>query len=124
VASPQFPTEAILANFKHTKAELDALRVRREAAREASTDFTNDNQVLTHTQWCALNNFSGATGKRIIASGEGPPIIRLSARRYGISVGANRKWQLSRTQSGMVDVEATDQALKRQEAKAAKRRGV
>ena len=40
-----------------------------------------DLKVLTLKEWCKLNTLSFATGKRILASGEGPPVVQLSARR-------------------------------------------
>jgi predicted DNA-binding transcriptional regulator AlpA len=68
------------------------------ATRESERDHeTNDNRVLSFQHWCELNSISVATGRRIIKSGKGPPITRLSARRIGISVAANADWQESRT---------------------------
>jgi hypothetical protein len=56
----------------------------------------HDPQVLTFRQWCALNNFSARTGRRIFQSGAGPIITQLSAQRAGITVANNRAWQASR----------------------------
>jgi len=56
----------------------------------------NDDQVLTFAQWCELNSISKRTGRRIIASGNGPVVTELSPRRIGVSVGNNRRWQASR----------------------------
>jgi hypothetical protein len=53
-------------------------------------------QVLTFKQWIELNSISARNGRRILASGEGPRVVRLSARRIGVRVGANREWQQSR----------------------------
>jgi hypothetical protein len=50
-------------------------------------------KVLTIRQWCDVNNFSLATGRRIIDRGEGPPVLRLSLRRVGIKESENLKWQ-------------------------------
>ena len=50
-------------------------------------------RVLTIAQWCQLNNFSEATGNRILKSGDGPKVVQLSTRRRGIRVIDNRKWQ-------------------------------
>ena len=55
------------------------------------------NRILTFHDWCWLNGISPATGRRIIKSGKGPTITRLSPRRIGISVAANADWQASRT---------------------------
>jgi hypothetical protein len=53
----------------------------------------DDMRVLTFAQWCQLNNFSEATGNRILKSGDGPKVVQLSTRRRGIRVIDNRKWQ-------------------------------
>lgn len=50
-------------------------------------------RVMSFRQWCALNNFSAATGRRVLAAGAGPPVIRLSSRRIGIRLRDNRAWQ-------------------------------
>ncbi len=58
----------------------------------------NDRQVLSFAEWCALNNFSERTGRRILAGefGDAPAVVRLSPRRIGISVQANEKWRAGR----------------------------
>ena len=53
-------------------------------------------QVLTFRQWCALNTLSIRTGRRILASGAGPVITKLSSHRVGITRRNNRSWQASR----------------------------
>jgi predicted DNA-binding transcriptional regulator AlpA len=61
---------------------------------------TLDSQrVLSFKQWCDLNNLSLATGHRLLDSGKGPEIIRLSPRRIGVTVAANRAWQEARTKA-------------------------
>lgn len=57
---------------------------------------SDDDRVLSFADWCRLNSFSIATGRRIVNADEGPPIIKLSARRLGIRVGDNRAWQKAR----------------------------
>jgi hypothetical protein len=59
----------------------------------------NDSQVLTVHQWCALGNFSLRTGRRIISSGTGPVVTQLSAKRIGITVGADRAWKAARART-------------------------
>jgi hypothetical protein len=59
----------------------------------------NAEQVLTFAQWCALNALSERTGRRVLASGEGPAVTKLSVARIGITVSANRAWQQSRTRA-------------------------
>jgi len=56
-------------------------------------------QVLSFTDWCRLNGISSATGRRILKSGHGPIVTQLSARRIGITIGANADWQASRARS-------------------------
>lgn len=53
-------------------------------------------RILTFSEWCQLNSFSPSTGQRLIASGQGPVFVRLSARRKGVTVAENRRWQQSR----------------------------
>jgi hypothetical protein len=57
----------------------------------------NDDQVLTFSEWVRLNSISPRNGRRILQSGGGPAVVQLSANRIGITVGANRLWQQSRT---------------------------
>jgi hypothetical protein len=59
-------------------------------------EHLNDDKILSFADWCRLNSFSIATGRRIVQSGNGPRIIELSARRLGIRVADNRAWQQAR----------------------------
>jgi predicted DNA-binding transcriptional regulator AlpA len=57
------------------------------------TDFNRDQyKVLSFKEWIALAGVSISTGKRILASGEGPPVLQLSARRLGIRLIDHQKW--------------------------------
>jgi hypothetical protein len=60
------------------------------------TGQLHDEQVLSFHQWCALNGFSPRTGRRLLASGNGPTVIQLSEHRIGVRVADNRRWQQSR----------------------------
>ena len=71
----------------------------RPSALAAPLAITNDNQVLTFREWCQLNRISERNGRRIIKSGDGPAVVQLSARRIGITIGANRRWQESRARA-------------------------
>jgi hypothetical protein len=79
-------------------------RQRRKARRPAPAvrpfslaGFENDdNRVLSFRQWCILNGISARTGRRILASGNGPTVTQLSDRRIGITIRANREWQEAR----------------------------
>jgi hypothetical protein len=55
-----------------------------------------DDQVLTFREWIALNNISWRTGRRILDGADPPAVVRLSERRIGITVKANRDWQARR----------------------------
>ena len=62
-------------------------------------DGSNPHRVLSFRQWCQLNGFSEATGRRVINGGQGPVVTQLSPRRIGITVGANLAWQASRART-------------------------
>jgi hypothetical protein len=64
--------------------------------RFAAASAVTDDCVMTFDEWCGLNGFSRSTGQRIVASGSGPTFVRLSARRKGVTVAENRRWQASR----------------------------
>ena len=72
---------------------------KRRSALDAPLAFSNDHQVLTFREWCRLNRISERTGRRILASGDGPVVTQLSARRVGVTVGNNRAWQASRARA-------------------------
>jgi predicted DNA-binding transcriptional regulator AlpA len=52
----------------------------------------HDARVLTVAQWAGLCGFSVRTAKRLLARGDGPPRVRLSAGRVGITVAAHKAW--------------------------------
>ena len=58
----------------------------------------DDDIVDSFHSWCEAKNISPATGKRILKSGEGPAIVRLSARRIGIRRRDDRAWLKARTE--------------------------
>ena len=75
----------------------------RRAAQRRQSDPAADRElglnhfrVMSFAQWCALNGISPATGRRLLRSGRGPIVTRLSDRRIGITVGNNRRWQEAR----------------------------
>jgi hypothetical protein len=79
----------------------EAERLRQETARDVAFKADADHRVMTFRQWCALNGFSLATGRRILKSGTGPAIVRLSPRRIGVVVADNRAWLASRSGAGV-----------------------
>jgi hypothetical protein len=56
-------------------------------------------RVLTFRQWCEINGLSERTGRRILASDDGPVVTQLSPRRVGITVGNNRAWLASKARA-------------------------
>jgi predicted DNA-binding transcriptional regulator AlpA len=69
-------------------------RRRHQDERDQSHHY--DNHVLSFRQWCELNGFSAATGRRILNSGHGPRVLQLSVRRIGIRESDNAAWQNAR----------------------------
>jgi hypothetical protein len=55
-----------------------------------------NDRVLTFPEWCSLNRFSEDTGRRLIEQGA-VEVIELSARRIGITVGADKRFKAART---------------------------
>jgi hypothetical protein len=49
-------------------------------------------RVNSFADWCKRCGFSEATGRRIIAAGEGPVITWLSTRRMGIRERHHLQW--------------------------------
>lgn len=72
------------------------MNARPEVTGRAMAFGFHDDSVMTFPEWCLLNGFSESTGMRLIASGKGPTFVRISARRKGVTVGENRRWQASR----------------------------
>jgi predicted DNA-binding transcriptional regulator AlpA len=59
-------------------------------------DRPHRDRVLSFREWCAVNSFSTATGRRLIKAGLGPPVLQLSPRRLGVRESDNAAWQQSR----------------------------
>jgi hypothetical protein len=57
---------------------------------------THDQQVLTFREWCALNNISPKTGRRILKAPDAPTVTMLTKKLIGITIGADRAWKESR----------------------------
>ena len=62
-------------------------------------DALDDHRVLSFAQWCQLCGISEATGRRLLAAGDGPTVTKLSPRRIGITVANNARWVASRSLS-------------------------
>jgi len=50
------------------------------------------NRIMTFEQWCEHNSFSRVTGWRILKSGSGPKVTRISTRRIGIREDHHAEW--------------------------------
>jgi hypothetical protein len=75
--------------FAMTLRENERRRLQRMASLE-------DDKILRFRQWCEVNGFSERTGRRVLASGDGPVVTRLSDKIIGVTIGNNRKWQAAR----------------------------
>jgi hypothetical protein len=69
---------------------------RRLRTRNVPHPIPADDFVLTFAEWCRANRISERNGRRILAGPDGPIVTMLSARRIGITVANNRRWQKSR----------------------------
>jgi predicted DNA-binding transcriptional regulator AlpA len=49
-------------------------------------------RVDSFREWCRRCGFSEATGRRLLASGRGPRVVRLSERRIGIRERDHLAW--------------------------------
>jgi hypothetical protein len=72
------------------------LETQRTRRRTRSSPEPHPDQILLFPAWCALNGFSDRTGRRIISSGKGPVVTRVSPKIIGITVANNARWQKSR----------------------------
>ena len=81
---------------KQQKRGQKTLMRKRVLALDAPLNSLADDQVLGFHEWCQLNRISERTGRRILANPGGPKTVQLSQRRVGITVRANRAWQLAR----------------------------
>ena len=70
----------------------------RKANPKLFTDLA-DQRVMTVAEFSDLNAISIATAKRLLRSGEGPRVLRLSTKRIGVRVIDNREWQEARMRS-------------------------
>ena len=69
------------------------------SALDAPLSLQHDSQVLTFFEWCRFNRFSERTGRRILKRPlpDRPAVTHLSAKRIGITIGADRTWKATRT---------------------------
>jgi predicted DNA-binding transcriptional regulator AlpA len=55
-------------------------------------------RIWSFREFAALNGICTATLTRSIARGEGPPVIKISPRRFGIRESDGAAWQAARVQ--------------------------
>ena len=61
-----------------------------------SSSEQENSRIIPWADWCRLKGFSPDTGRRLGARGEAPPIVQLSARKFGVTVRDDREWTLAR----------------------------
>jgi hypothetical protein len=91
--------ESELARSRRARRSHDKQQQRKQRKRralDAPLSMLIDEQVLTFFEWCQLNRFSERTGRRILASGDGPVVTQLGPKRIGVTVANNRRWQQTR----------------------------
>ena len=54
---------------------------------------------MTFREWCRLNGIGERTGRRILASGNGPVVTQLTEKEDGVTVANNRRWQEARARA-------------------------
>jgi ABC-type siderophore export system fused ATPase/permease subunit len=91
----QKQTKRKLTKQQFAKRKLEIAKARKQRLDLLPT-ILNDNQVLRFSEWCALNDISPRTARRLFARGDGPATTQLSPKRVGITVRANKEWQASR----------------------------
>jgi hypothetical protein len=77
-------------------------RTKRASSLDAPLSMLLDTQVMRFREWCRLNQFSERTGRRILASGNGPAVVQLTSKIIGVTVAADRAWKASRVRGGDV----------------------
>jgi hypothetical protein len=63
----------------------------------SKSDIVDPARVMRFEDWCERKGISVPTGKRILRSGKGPKVVRLSARRIGVTYGDDAAWTEART---------------------------
>jgi hypothetical protein len=58
----------------------------------SSSEHQDLDRVSPFDEWCKRIGVSLATGRRLLASGKGPKVTRLSERRIGIRERHHRAW--------------------------------
>jgi hypothetical protein len=64
---------------------------------------SNEDCVITLSQFASNTGISLVTLRRLIARGEGPAVTKLSARRLGIRVRHAREWLDARASTNLLE---------------------
>ena len=64
---------------------------------DAPLSASYPDQILLFREWCRLNCISERTGRRILASDNGPEVTQISDWRVGITIANNAKWQAAKS---------------------------
>jgi hypothetical protein len=91
---PRKPVKKRKRKVSRAKARARGRELRPEERRKFFLDLRKlpDFAVLTLAEWQIINTLSERQARRILASGDGPVVVWLSAKRRGITVKANREW--------------------------------
>jgi hypothetical protein len=54
---------------------------------------------MSLAEWAKLANISPRTARDVIARGDGPKVVQLSHKRFGIRVCDHREWLAARTRN-------------------------
>ena len=62
-------------------------------ARQPASPQHYGRRHMTFREWCALKGISERTGRRILASGDGPKVTQISEHRISIREDHDREWE-------------------------------
>jgi predicted DNA-binding transcriptional regulator AlpA len=62
-------------------------------------DVADAEIVLSVRSWAALVGIGHSTAKKLLASGQGPKVTRLTEKRIGIRMSAHAAWLSARTET-------------------------
>jgi hypothetical protein len=88
--------EAGLARSERARRSHSKQVKRKKRASSDPLSMLLDTQVMRFREWCRLAGFSERTGRRVIASGNGPAIVQLTDKLIGVTIAADRAWKAAR----------------------------
>ena len=72
-------------------------KTKQKNSKHASDVLPDDHHVMNFSTWCKVSAIAPRTGRRILKSGEGPIITKLTDKMIGISLASHRAWLAKRT---------------------------